>query len=267
MKVVVFKGGLGNQMFQYVFYNYLKNRNVRNIYGYYGRKELGDHNGLEIKNVFKNIELPKSSFFSNSIIFFYKLLNKILGKNKKTKFDHFDVDNIVYDGYWHDFKFFSEYTNKLFNFKITLDSLNQKNLNIIRQKKSVSVHIRRGDYLSSTNIYGNICTKEYYDKAISYFISNDPGSFFVFFSDDMEWVKQNFEMENAIYINNNSGDKSFIDLYLMSECKNNIIANSTFSWWGAYLNQNQSKTVIMPTRWYNTEVNIFNLFCEDWLKF
>ena len=93
-----------------------------------------------------------------------------------------------------------------------------------------------------------------------------PDSLFVFFSDDMYWVKQNFNKDDAIYVDWNTGRDSYVDMYLMSNCKHNIIANSTFSWWGAYLNKNDNKIVISPAKWFNTEINDIDIIPDNWIK-
>ena len=267
MKIIIFKGGLGNQMFQYVFFNYLKKRNFKKVYGYFGRRELAGHNGLEIANVFQNISLPKETFWSKIIVLTSKLLNKILSRNVVLKDDLFHKDDTIYDGYWHNIAFFDSNSANLFNFNTNLDLINSENLNKIKISNSIAIHVRRGDYLSHKNVYGDVCSQDYYRKSIGFFCEKFEDCTFVFFSDDMKWVKENFNMEGSIYIDNNSRENSYLDMFLMSNCKHNIIANSTFSWWGAFLNQNKNKIVIMPSRWYNNDVNNFNLFIDDWIKF
>lgn len=266
MKIIIFKGGLGNQMFQYVFYHFLKKRGVENIAGYYGKKELGEHHGLQLTSVFHDIKLPSATLFSQLLIIWRKIIRKVNKKNLVIPRDIYSPERVVYDGYWHDEAFFDDQTPNLFKFNVELDSINTENLKTIVSNKSISVHIRRGDYLKFADIYGEICSLEYYNDAIAFFNENYKDNLFVFFSDDMNWVKENFKSLNAIYIENNNNDKSYLDMYLMSNCKHNIIANSTFSWWAAYLNKNIDKKVIMPSKWYNTEINTFNLYPSNWLK-
>lgn len=267
MKIIVFKGGLGNQMFQYVFYNYLKKNNYKRIYGYYGRNELAAHNGLELARVFKHIHLPSSNIYSQFLVLVYKICRKLTGKNKELIHDEFVPSKTIFDGYWHNEHFLDQNTPNLFDFMSPYGEANEEILNQMKNKNSISIHIRRGDYLSNAGIYGNICDEEYYKKAIDFFGGDNSENLFVFFSDDIEWVKIQFGLRNAIYIDHNKNEKSYLDMYLMSQCSHNIIANSTFSWWGAYLNKNKNKIVIMPAKWYNTEVNSFNLYIDDWHKF
>lgn len=266
MKIVIFKGGLGNQMFQYVFSNYLSRNYHENIYGYYGNSGFKDHNGLEINDCFKNVNLPHEGILSNLLVLIYKIKRKIFHLSSNT-FDKFDKNDIVYDGYWQDINFFTFPINELFQFKDDINDKNQSLLKTIRESNSISVHIRRGDYLSKhETIYGNVCTIEYYSRAIEYVKSRIKGPQFIFFSDDINWVKNNFKDINYIYVDWNKGADSYIDMLLMSECKHNIIANSTFSWWGAYLNSNKDKIVISPKKWFNTEINKIDIIPASWIK-
>ena len=136
---------------------------------------------------------------------------------------------------------------------------------MIQGTQSVSLHIRRGDYLDPENLerYGGICTIEYYMKGIS-IIKNyfERPSFFIF-SNDMEWVKENMDIPNPVYIDINKGKDSYMDMYLMSRCKANIIANSSFSYWGAMLNINPSPLVVYPQKWFNNYTP--DIFPQSWI--
>ena len=116
MKIVIFKGGLGNQMFQYVLNNYLKKNLNSRVLGFYGKKEMAQHNGLELNKAFKNIKLPKQLIISNFYVLLNKIKNKLSGNNQVLKRDTYDENKIIYDGYWHDSKFFDEKTIDLFEF-------------------------------------------------------------------------------------------------------------------------------------------------------
>ena len=101
-------------------------------------------------------------------------------------------------------------------------------------------------------MYGNICTLDYYYKSIEYIINNVNNPTFFIFSDDITWVKEKINLPNAVYVNHNIGKDSWQDMFLMSCCKHNIIANSSFSWWGAYLNNNPTKIVVSPSIFINS---------------
>jgi hypothetical protein len=273
MKVLIFKGGIGNQMFQYVFYNWLRSKCKHKIYGFYGKKYLKEHNGLELDKVFTNIDIPKSSFLPNITVFVYKIRKKLL-RNKVTK-DFQDeciiniMDRVIYDGYWQNLDFLTNNTYKLFAFNkelILKDKRNVDLLELIVHRQSVSIHIRRGDYQLHPDIYGNVCTSNYYKSALAKF-DNIKSKLLVFFSDDIEWVRREYcDRKYAVFVNWNLKEYAFIDMYLMSKCKHNIIANSTFSWWGAYLNPNPDKIVIAPQKWFNSTLPEPNIFPKEWIR-
>ena len=132
---------------------------------------------------------------------------------------------------------------------------------------AVSVHIRRGDYLSEhfKDGFGSCCPIDYYLRSIRFIKKKTVNPLFVFFSDDMEWVKENIIEENAIYVDHNHEFDAWQDMYLMSQCKHNITANSSFSWWGAWLNVNPQKIVISPARWWATSEND-DVVPDSWIR-
>lgn len=175
-----------------------------------------------------------------------------------------------YIGFWQTEKYFSSIREEIlttFTFDKKMISLQTNNiLHLIKNTNSVSIHIRRGDYLQKgvKEIFGNICTPTYYDKAISEIKNRiDNPNFFVF-SNDIEWVKENISIPSPNYIDWNKGTDSWQDMFLMSQCKYNIIANSTFSWWGAWLNQNDNKIVIAPKRFLN-DIETPDIFPKEWI--
>ena len=134
------------------------------------------------------------------------------------------------------------------------DKRNQQAAHEIKNCESVAVHIRRSDYLKPENqkLFGNICTEGYYKAAIDHISQRTVGAHFYFFSDDTHYVKDNYQADNYSYVDWNKGDQSLYDMYLMSQCKHIICANSTFSFWGARLNANPGKIMIRPARHKNT---------------
>lgn len=153
---------------------------------------------------------------------------------------------------WQNEKYFMQYGKKIrsdFSFpSINENSINTVVLQRIITSSSVSIHVRRGDYLSSTNPHLP-APSQYYQASIELINSLVSNPSYYVFSDDIEWCKKNLNIKNAYYINHNTGDMSYIDMQLMSYCKHNIIANSSFSWWGAWLNSNPDKIVISPKMW------------------
>ena len=117
-------------------------------------------------------------------------------------------------------------------------------------------------------IYGNIATPKYYKESIKLIEEKIENPTFFVFSNDMEWVKENIQINSRVfYVDINSGDDSYKDMQLMSKCKHNIIANSSFSWWGAWLNENKNKIVVAPKKWVNrddVDSDKIELFCKNW---
>ena len=288
MIIVKVTGGLGNQMFQYALYKSLKikGNDVRlDQTSYYNVKK--EHNGYELEKVFdihpnnaKQSEIDK--FDENNINILRRIKRKLLGDTKfiydtnEYVFNEnlYKLKNSYLNGYWQSINYFKDIESELredFTFKNELDIKNLEILNEIENSNSVSVHIRRGDYMSPQNfkIYGNIATEEYYKESIRIIEEKIENPTFFVFSNDMEWVKENIKINSkAFYIDINSGDDSYKDMQLMSNCKHNIIANSSFSWWGAWLNNNKNKIVIAPQKWINRDnVNSdkIELFYDNWI--
>lgn len=180
------------------------------------------------------------------------------------------TDTLFY-GYWQCEDFFKNFKNEIIkSFSFDTSLLSNETLRFkakIEASNSISIHIRRGDYLTEKNIkmYGGICNSQYYNRAVHKMIKEVENPTFFVFSNDMEWVKKNLDIPNSIYVNCNSGSDSWQDLYLMTCCKHNIIANSSFSWWGAWLNQNENKVVISPSRFMNIGDNR-DLIPSSWIK-
>jgi hypothetical protein len=162
-------------------------------------------------------------------------------------------------GYWQSSKYFSDYEKEIredFQFIKPLDRKNLSVLKKIEKTSSASIHIRRGDYVSNSKInkVHGTCSITYYRKAINHLKRKFPNSAFFVFSDDPNWVKENIKINNATYVDWNQGKNSYKDMQLMSRCKHNIIANSSFSWWGAWLNCNPKKIIIAPKIWFNDPI-------------
>lgn len=271
MRILYFGGGLGNQIFEYAFYLYLKKKFPNEkIIGYYNKNKLKEHNGLEINKWF-NVNLPHTSWYAGFICLFMYLIKKI----KITKY--IDISNrefknnkaIVINAY----KFNKQYipNNEWITFNINVDSLSLKNrqtVDLIKASNSVFIHIRRGDYLSPKYIerFQGTCTIDYYNKAINIIKDFVDSPTFFIFSDDIEWAKNNIKTYcETIYIDWNTGKNSPLDMFLMSNCKAGIIANSTFSYWGAKLGV-PNKIITYPSKWINSNEGNPNIFNKEWIK-
>lgn len=177
------------------------------------------------------------------------------------------------DGYWQSARYF-EATNRAireaFTFPIGLSNLNQAVANQIESCNSVSIHVRRGDYMTnpSTNQYHGCCSPAYYTRATREMSDQLDDPHFFVFSDDPEWAQTNLALPApCTFIAHNQGDASYNDMHLMSLCRHNIIANSSFSWWGAWLGASPDKLVIAPKQWFkNGLIDTSDLYCSDWVQ-
>ena len=152
------------------------------------------------------------------------------------------------------------------NIQFKEKELNDKTLsfkNELQRGVFVSVHIRRGDYLNNVGRFG-LCELSYYREAIKYIKSIVDNPKFVFFSDDMAWAKDNIDNDEAVFVSWNQGKDSWQDMYLMSHCQHNIVANSSFSWWGAWLNGNPHKVVVAPKKWFMYSPN-YDIIPDNWI--
>ena len=270
MKVVKIIGGLGNQMFQYAFALDLSLKGYKVYIDISSFKNYKLHGGYKIDkyDLKKNIRSIRNTFQSFLI---EKLLCKVIRYEKLNFFDFKSVNekykNIFFKGYFQNEKYFISNRAELLKCfkpkKISLKCLKIENK--IRKKKFCSIHIRRGDYLSSSNqkVHG-LLSMDYYNSAINLMIKNNYTNFFVF-SDDIEWCKQNINFVKAKIIFHDQVLENYEDLYLMSKCSSNIIANSSFSWWGAWLNENQDKIIIAPKMWLISDPGA-DVIPKTWIK-
>lgn len=290
MDIVIIFNGLGNQMSQYAFY--LQKKKIDNSTRFiFDKRSHINHNGYELGRVF-NIELEKT--LSNSILF---LLFRILTIKKYPYFskpliktlnffgirlfeesENYDFDEVLLKpskgirflyGGWHSEKYFNSNRNqvlKAFKLKVE-DKENLDHLEKIKKTESVSIHVRRGDYMKGIHfeMYGSVCTKGYFEVAIDKINKMLEKPHFFVFSNDLQWVKENFVMERCTFVDCNKAKDSWKDMYLMSNCKYNINSNSTFSWWGSYLNCNESKVVIIPHYFVNN-LETKDFYPSSWLR-
>lgn len=272
---VIFSGGLGNQMFQYAFYLFLRTNGKEpqinaNMYQY-----MKMHSGYMLNIAFG---IESSSSFKNSkiaaiiIYFLVKYHPKLLVYTEK-RFGAANIEEILnsdklfFNGCWINPVYFNEIEG-LIRRSFTFVNMDKRNLavgGLMRATESVSVHIRRGDYLKYAQYA--VCNDSYYSDAINFFKNQLNKPVFYIFSDDPKWCEsfmENFEITYEIITDNNNED-SYKDMYLMSCCRHNIIANSTFSWWGAWLNNNINKIVVCPSVWIKGED--YNPCPNEWLRF
>lgn len=262
-------GGLGNQMFEYAFGRNLataKNTELKLDVSYYAQKNKRAY-GLKYFNIREGIAAPEEIANlqgGGRIIGLVERL-KPYYKRRIIKQKHLYFDSSIFraginaylDGYWQSEKYFAgiaDIIRREFVLKSEhVNSINKDILRRIENTNSVSLHVRRGDYLKLKNTFC-VCPMDYYRQAVEKIsqVVNDP-VFFVF-SDDMAWAKENLKINFPVeYVSDNYDLEDYEELILMSRCKHNVIANSSFSWWGAWLNNNPDKIVIAPAKWYSSD--------------
>lgn len=275
MIIVQLMGGLGNQLQQYALYrkfvrmgkearldtSWFALQDVKNKDLTLRELELDRFDRLiyEVCTPEEKAELIGSEGYTG------KLRRKLFpGKIKwfrESEMYHpeiFDFEDMYISGYFACEKYYKDILYDLqekVQFPPSKNPLNQEVEEEIRKCQSVSIHIRRGDYLDEVNkaMFGGICTEKYYQSAVQYMLQRFPDAHFFVFSDDSEYVRKNYQGDRYTVIDWNRGRDSFYDMQLMSCCKHNICANSTFSFWGARLNPNESKVMIRPTVHKNTQ--------------
>jgi hypothetical protein len=240
-------GGLGNRMFQIAAAVSLSIDNGDD-YVIDTSKVIAPHDDIDYidfydKTIFAKIK--KSSINYSDFNFYYEPnfhYNPIIMKN-----------NINLYGYFQSEKYFLENKEKIVEVFINDEYINEIKKNWKNKlNNSLSIHVRRQDYTNSNNSYP-VQDMNYFNNAVNIIESNSIVDNIFIFSDDVKWCKENFkENEKIIFIENNN---DVYDLYLMSLCSNNIICNSTFSWWGSYLNKNIHKNIIVPKKWFSDHIN------------
>ena len=181
--------------------------------------------------------------------------------------------DICLEGYWQSPKYFQFIESELlkeFSLKKKISHYRRMISNKILNENSVSIHIRRGDYVSDpkTNSYHGTCSLEWYKNSMKFIERSISNPNYFIFSDDLDWAKQNISSNHSInYVENQNDGKDFEDLYIMSLCKHNIISNSSFSWWAAWMNKNPSKIIVHPKKWFNVpHVDTRDLIPDNWIE-
>jgi hypothetical protein len=293
MIIVKLMGGLGNQMFQYA-----------------AAKALSEHHGVPMKVdlSFINDRTAKENFtirkyeldcFGTVIeiatkeelsIFnrknrFISSMMSLLGISTpmhyyEQAFNYNESFNelpneILLEGYFQSEKYFIQIRSLLlenFKWQSPASGVNLSFIENIKSTNSVSLHIRRGDFVENEviNSFHGLCDINYYNRAISQINNSIKNPTFFIFSDDINWAKNKFGwIPSVFFVDNNKGKESYWDMRLMSHCKHNIIANSSFSWWGAWLNNNKEKIVLAPKIWFNDStlnMQTQNLIPSEWLR-
>lgn len=283
-------GGLGNQMFQYAV-----GRHLAHLLGTELKLDISGYENCNLRkyelgsfNIVENFASPREvkTLTSQKNGALARLVQCLLRRPKdrapshiRESYFHFDSEilnlpnNVYLDGYWQSEKYFNnieDVIRKEFAITVLQTGKNQKMAELISSRESVSLHVRREDYVSNlhtSKVHGT-CGLDYYARAIAEIYSRVDSPHFFVFSDDVEWSKANLDISHpVVFVDHNNALRSYEDLRLMSQCRHHIIANSSFSWWGAWLNPDSDKTVIAPDRWFNKEdIDTTDLLPESWIK-
>lgn len=283
-------GGLGNQMFQYATgraLSLLRGQPLRlDVSGFSG---YGLHQGFELQRVF-NCQTAIATEADVRGILGWQVspgIRRIVRRSGMAAFrrkglivePHFHywpgIKNVPRDcyltGYWQSERYFADVAHTIrgdFTFRQPLSGHNLEISQEIGAGNAVSLHIRRGDYASNakTQATHGVCPLTYYEAAVRYIAERDKASHIFIFSDDIALVKDNLKMDFPCqYVDHNHGMESYNDMHLMSLCRHHIIANSSFSWWGAWLNPDVGKIVVAPKKWFANENKVEDLFPHGWV--
>lgn len=273
---LILYGGLGNQLFEYAFARtkQLEAKDKELIINTYLFDNYQFDDSLRYFNLPKDIiYIKKSRKFIRLISEFHRFIGHegiyktlspvgiyIWRLNKYKKIDCRRKYNVIY-GYFQTEKFFNKYSEKI---KSELKINPQHNISSyydqIVNSNSVCVHVRRGDYCQQNIV---ICDLTYFEKAVSIIKSKVDNPEFFVFSDDINWVKDNFKIEGMNYVDEDL--KDYEELSLMYSCKHFIISNSTFSWWAQYLSENDNKIVIAPEKWMPNDKEKRDIYQQNWI--
>jgi hypothetical protein len=284
-------GGLGNQMFQYAAGRALSLKiDTPLVLDISGFEDYRLHQGFELQRVF-NCPFEIASKADVRMVLGWQspaIVRKIVSRKPFSSIfrRRFVADPFFYywpginslskntylAGYWQSEKYFCNVASQIradFSFRLPLENNNAELVRQIGQVNAVSLHVRRGDYASDpkTTATHGLCSLDYYRAAIRHVSERVQQPTFFVFSDDIAWIKSNLQIDFPHqYIDHNHGTESYNDMRLMSLCRHHIIANSSFSWWGAWLNPSIDKIVIAPKRWFANQTDVRDLLPQDWVK-
>jgi len=285
-------GGLGNQMFQFAAARALALTQKSLLKLDVSELLQGSHHqGFQLLDIFAGkFEMATATDVAavlgrwRSSPFFKYFLSKPMGRAFRSSIyisePHFQYwpglrhtnTSAYMSGYWQSERYFLDCAQAIrddFSFKPYMTSQNTALADQIRQSNAVSLHVRRGDYVSSpiTAAHHGVCSVAYYQNAIQHIVDKVGQVVLYIFSDDTEWVRDNLKVNvPCVYVDHNRGPASYVDMQLMSLCKHHIIANSSFSWWGAWLNPSAEKIVVAPTNWFAKPMPTQDLLPAPWVR-
>lgn len=286
MIITTITSGFGNQLFQYAAgYALAKKRHAKlrldtrfyqeNKYRNYELGRLGI-SAQELSWADKaRLDLLDASMRRRSIkwpLHFLPLLKLRYVDDAVSGFDNSVLEQpngTVLRGYWQNEEYFSEYREDIlreFTFRSAPDAENAAMISRIKEQTSICVHVRRGDYLSSKEVVAAAPIR-YYENAVKWMTDRVPNAKYFVFSDEPDWCRENLGIADPVFVTHNTGKNDPEDLRLMTHCDHFIIANSTFSWWGAWLSTAPHKQVIAPQQWFSVpNGNELAIVPRDWLR-
>ncbi|MDE5697176.1 MAG: alpha-1,2-fucosyltransferase [Lachnospiraceae bacterium] len=285
MIIIHVMGGLGNQLYQYALYEKLKSLGKQVKLDLYAYKEAAgedrERRALELEWLDgMQYEVctadERRLFLDNSMRFADRVRRKLTGRRDKTVMENadympeiFEMDDVYLYGFWGCERYYIDIIPLLqekIRFPKNADPRNQELLETMEHVNAVGIHIRRKDYLTVADgkRYMGICTDAYYASAVDYISERVENPVFYIFSDDAAYAKAHYNQENMRVVDWNVGRESLHDMELMSRCRHNICANSTFSIWGARLNRNPGRIAVRPLHHDNYEVSDAQTVHENW---
>lgn len=278
MIIIRMQGGLGNQLFQYALYEAFRQKGIETRADISAYEDGREKRELELAKLGLNPEIADRQqlhrYYADNAMLTDKVFRYLFGRKRYWKEKTYDYNPQILtktdgflSGYWQSEKYFvsaaHEVRKRVCFQKIDTEGVRRWEEQI-QAANSVSVHIRLGDYLQAARLYGNICTAAYYQKAVQYIAERIENPVFYVFSDEPEQAGTMLAGFQCHFITENRGADSYKDMYLMSRCRHHIIANSTFSWWGAWLDDRPDKTVITPPKW-NHLCQTHDICCDGWV--
>jgi hypothetical protein len=295
MIIVKLTGGLGNQMFQYAAARRLAHANQTEVkidtrwFKTGGTSDFPREYALDVFSFTqffaseREIAAITKSWKKIPAFFLRRVVHIEPPLSLQSHFiePHFHFDervlrlrgDVYLDGYWQSEKYFRDVREIIlqdFTIKPEPDARNRKLLDRIDGVEAASLHVRRGDYVASpaTNKVHGTCSLDYYRHAVREIASRVSNPVFFVFSDDAAWAREHLTMDApSVFVDHNGPEKAYEDMRLMTRCRHHIIANSSFSWWGAWLCRHPGKIVIAPRKWFNAgDINTKDIIPDQWIR-
>ena len=277
MRLIKMTGGLGNQMFIYALYLRMKHHHPKTHIDLSDMQHYHVHHGYEMNHVFRlpQTELCMPQWVKKTMeILFFRV---ILERHEHGSLRHYDGSVywplVYYKGFYQNLAYLEGYEEEIRRtFTFDLSKASSRSLawadRISADPQSVSLHVRRGDYLQPEHYksIGCVCQLPYYVRAVAKMNDCVEQPHYYVFTDDMQWVNENLPIKDATYIDWNRSKDSWQDMMLMSRCHHHIICNSTFSWWGAWLNAGKETIVVCPDHWYADDKGNIPLYPSNWIR-